>query len=182
MEILEKDLEGLVKLPRFKNKKNFYAANNATPTVLKLVDLENKRFGSIVEKVIINFFRFQKSKDKGCDLLLIDVQRTYRGEIKASRIWGYEAENYKWQHVMLEYNYDFLILGGLYFDRLKLWVLTKPDLIKLYKLGIIQQQGRAEGQGTWFEYHQVKHYLFKFESLDQLRLFLQKQLVNSRLR
>ena len=30
MEILEKDLEGWVNLPRFKNKKNFYAANNAT--------------------------------------------------------------------------------------------------------------------------------------------------------
>ena len=154
-------------------KLNFYKKHGADKRVLKLVKLENKRFGTYIEKIIKKYLSLEKSFSTGHDFVinLLD-NKILKGEIKSSRIWGYKEEDYRWQHVMLEHDYDFLLLVGLHFDGLKIWVLTKSKLMELFKNNIIKKQGGAEGQGVWFSFLKIKNYLYDFKNMEDLIKFL----------
>lgn len=65
---------------------------------------------------------------------------------------------------MLKHDYHFLLLCGFSFNDIKIWGITKEKIINLFKKKIVKQQGNAEGQGVWFDFNDVKEWLYDFKS------------------
>lgn len=138
----------------------FYRRNGAPEAIISLVGLSNKRFGGVCEKLVTNLvggLNVPDSKGRsGWDMEFpIHNQENVRFEIKSSRYWRSGNQCFfKWQHVLPDHEWSHLLLCAIDFDRLRMFVLSKPQFMDLIRLGKITQQGGAGGQGCWFE---LKH-------------------------
>lgn len=104
----------------------YYSQNGAPDEILKLVVLENRKFGSVIEKLM---------KEKLClkkpDSTQHDAKHEQSGkkiEIKSARYWA-GGLNCKWQHLEPEYDYDVVIFVLIDFAEIKCWVQKKSVLI-----------------------------------------------------
>jgi hypothetical protein len=116
---------------------DFYLKHNATPNIMKLVRLENKSFGTHLEKIAIELFKMRTSKTSRYDAIDTDGKRV---EIKCARYWGkkYDA---KWQHIMFEYEWDVLLVGLVDFNDVIWWELDRAT---------VQEFAKPQGhQGYW---------------------------------
>ena len=128
------------------NQEEFYRSNGSNEALIKLVKQSNKAFGEKLQSIIKEMLDLDDSDDAGHDAQKLDLELKF--EIKSSR-YGVKSKDFMWQHIMEEHDYDYLILVGVDFDRLKVYVISKYHFMKLKTKGIATQQGRAEGQGLW---------------------------------
>jgi len=145
-------IKNIVKTTQFKemkpkmNQEEFYRSNGSTENLLKLVKQSNKAFGEKLQSIVKEVLDLDDSEDAGHDAQKLDLDLKF--EIKSSR-YGVTTKDFMWQHIMEEHDYDYLILVGVDFDGLKVYVISKYDFMELKEDGIVTQQGRAEGQGLW---------------------------------
>jgi hypothetical protein len=148
----------------FVNKKtetliDFYKKNNAHSSILPLVSLDNKLFGSILEDIVRERLGLDKSPHSSYDACFKDM----KFEIKASRYWR-TLEDFKWQHIMKDHPYDMLLLVGIEFQEIKIYMMHKKIFLDLVQRNIVKQQGGAEGQGYWMTRKQVLKYLVELRN------------------
>lgn len=120
----------------------FYMKNNASADILSLIPLSNKAFGEGMQRIATEIFAMAASSDTGHDAV-------YRGvpiEIKSARYWSGKLDC-KWQHIMTDHDYKWVLLGLVDFQDLKFWLVSKEAI--LANPDIFTQQGNAEGQGRW---------------------------------
>jgi len=177
-------IDSINKTKAFENIKNsktqtdFYLENNAHPDIITMVKLGNKSFGEKLQRIILEQLNLDKPNSTGHD-----VQQKSSGkkfEVKSSRFWinnggGYlSSTGWKWQHIMEDHDYDYLLLVGINFQGIDVFIITKQNLISLKSKGIVTQQGGAEGQGLWCNYSQIKDYLTPISSETDLNEFISK--------
>lgn len=154
---------------------DFYRNNNASDEVLSLVKLENKRFGTVMENMLTEYLgmtRPNKNITSYDRTFVMNSGKDVCIEIKSSRIWRKgKVQQFKWQHIMKDHEYDMLLLAGLDFNNIRLYAISKKKVMELYDKGVIKKQGRAEGQGLWFSLSQVKHYITDVGTRDKLLTF-----------
>ena len=138
----------------------FYHRNGAPKSIVDLVGLSNKRFGTDMETLVCRMTGCQKIPDKkgetGWDCEHLSTNSF--SEIKSSRYWQ-GTKDFKWQHVLADHEWSHLILAAVDFGEIKLFMLTKDEFMNLMEKGIVTQQGGAGGQGCWFEYKKSKSFL-----------------------
>jgi hypothetical protein len=138
----------------------FYQRNGSPPEIVDLVGLSNKRFGTEMEKIVCKITGCQKIPDKvgetGWDCKHEETNNYI--EIKSSRYWQ-SIRDWKWQHILADHEWSHLILVGIDFKEIKLFLLTKDIFMHLIEKGLVTQQGGAGGQGCWFEYKKTSTFL-----------------------
>ena len=168
-------IDKINKTKAFENIKNaktqtdYYIENNAHADIIKMVALGNKSFGEKLQRIVLEHLNLDKPSSTGHD-----VQQKISGkkfEVKSSRFWTTNGD-WKWQHIMEDHNYDYLLLVGINFQSVDIFIITKEKLMSLKSKGLVTQQGGAEGQGLWCNYSQIKDYLTSISNEEELNKFI----------
>lgn len=168
-------IEEINKTKAFENIKNaktqtdYYIERGAHPDIIKMVALGNKSFGEKLQRIVLEQLNLDKPSSTGHDVQELTSGKKF--EVKSSRFWINNGD-WKWQHIMEHHDYDYLLLVGINFQTVDVYAITKSKLISLKSLGIVTQQGGAEGQGLWCNYSQVKSYLTPISSVEDLKEFI----------
>ena len=166
------NITNVVKTEEFKNirdtinQEEYYRKNNSPDDILKLVKLSNKAFGEKIQSIIQELLYLEKSNDSGHDA----VYNTIKFEIKSSR-YSIRNKDFTWQHIMEEHDYDYLILVGIDFFDLKVFIISKNDFL-LLKTDRVKMQGGGEGQGLWCTYKQIQTYLYELNNRREFLNFI----------
>lgn len=142
----------------------FYIKNESSEHILSLVPLSNKAFGEGMQRIAAEMFGMTAASDTGHDAV-------YKGvpiEIKSARYWSGKRDC-KWQHIMADHEYRWVLLCLVDFHDLKFWLVSKEAIIAHPE--IFTQQGNAEGQGRWCSMKQalpVAHPVVSLEDLDRV--------------
>jgi len=121
----------------------FYKNNNAEPEIQRIISLENRKFGSVIEKMIRQIFLLSSPESTQHDAIFIhDGRRRTKIEIKAARYWA-GTSNCKWQHLEPKYDYTHILFVLVDFDAIRVWIADKAPL---FEHGILVPQGK---QGYW---------------------------------
>ena len=120
-----------------------YKMNGADPTIQRIVSLENRKFGSVIEKILREIFALSKPESSRHDAIFRRFGRfDTKIEIKAARFWA-GTENCKWQHLEPSYDYSHIMFVLVDFNCLRVWVAEKSSL---FDGGFLTPQGQ---QGYW---------------------------------
>ena len=156
------NIKNIVKTKNYNNintkisQEAFYRMNGSSEDLIKLVKMNNKSFGEKMQSIVIELLDLDKSNHTGHDAQCLSLNLKF--EIKTSRYWV-SIKDFKWQHIMLHHDYNYLILVGVDFDKLKVYIISKMDIIQLNNIGVIKMQGGAEGQGLWMQFNKIKEHL-----------------------
>jgi len=122
--------------------REYYRQNGADETIQTIVALENRKFGSTIEKLIREIFSLATPESTQHDAIFQNEDRSVKLEIKAARYWAGTA-NCKWQHLEPEYDYSHILFVLVDFDCFRVWVAEKKAL---FAGGYLARQGN---QGYW---------------------------------
>ena len=168
-------IEKINKTKAFENIKNaktqvdYYVENGAHSDVITMVALGNKSFGEKIQRIVIEQLNLDKPTSTGHDAQQKSSGKKF--EVKSSRFWVSNGD-WKWQHIMEDHDYDYLLLVGINFNSVDVFIITKEKLISLKSKNIVTRQGGAEGQGLWCNYSQIKEYLTVISSEDDINNFI----------
>lgn len=157
------------KIKDSKTQVDYYIENNSHPDILKIVALGNKSFGERLQRIVVEYLKIDNPDKTGHDGKLNEFNVKF--EIKSSRFWVSNGD-WKWQHIMEEHNYDYLLFVGVNFNSIDVFILPKSDITMLKEKKIITQQGGAEGQGLWVNFSMIKEYLTPISNHDELIKYL----------
>ena len=159
-------------IENLKNKKtqeDYYIEKNASTDIIKLVKLNNKSFGETNAKIVIKNLKLDPPSNPGHDAQKKSCCKKI--EIKSSRFWV-GISDWKWQHIMVDHDYDYLLLCGINFHSIDVFIISKSDFISLKDKGLVKQQGKAEGQGLWCSYKDIKNHLTIIKSVNDINNFI----------
>lgn len=168
-------IENINKTKAFESIKNvktqvdYYRENSAHADILKMVALGNKSFGERLQRIIMEYLGLDKPNNTGHDIQQNSSGKKF--EVKSSRFWVTNGD-WKWQHIMEDHNYDYLLLCGVNFNSVDVFIISKNDFMNLKNKGLVTQQGGAEGQGLWCNYSTIKDYLTPIKSVEDLNSFI----------
>ena len=142
---------------------DFYKKNNASPNILKLVSNESKSFGSLMEGIVADSFRFKKRLNPQHDGLFGNKKI----EIKSARYWACTLDC-KWQHIELDYDWDAIIFVLVDFEVVRCWAFKKDNLLEMIEKKIITKQGK---QGYLCNKSAIEKYLYPINEEKDLQNF-----------
>lgn len=119
---------------------DFYAENESCSEILELVSLNPKAFGSVCEDIVKEIFNLSQRIGTTHDATLIHDSKLYKLEIKVGR-YLQSSDDCMWQHIEPCYDYDYVLCCLLDFDGLKVWYISKKNILLLIESGIIKKQG-----------------------------------------
>ena len=128
---------------RPKTQFDYYNENNASPEILKFVDIQGKTFGEkYMEKVAREFFDLDKRISSGHDHIL-------NGSTIEQKSARYHAngDDWKWQHIEIKHEWNFLLLTGLDFNSINFYIASRKTVEDLIQLNIISGQGKKNSKG-----------------------------------
>lgn len=74
---------------------------------------------------------------------------------------------------MLKHDYHMLLLIGIDFNDIKIYAISKKNIINLFNDKKIKVQGKVtDGQGLWFSRTSIKLHLTKINNLSDLDTFI----------
>ena len=152
-----------------KTQVDYYMENGAHPDIVKMVALGNKSFGERLQRIVMEYLNLDKPNNTGHDIQQNSTGKKF--EVKSSRFWVSNGD-WKWQHIMEEHDYDYLLLCGVNFNSVDVFIISKSDFLKLKTKGLATQQGGAEGQGLWCNYSNIKDYLTPIKNIQDLENFV----------
>jgi hypothetical protein len=161
------------------NQMQRYEAKNAPEYIKKFIAIGGgPKMGGTLEKYAR--FQFQNLKKRnagkeetGYDHILekADGKRIYI-EQKSSGHW--DKDDFKWQHVVVNHKWEWLLLSGITYTHIRFWVMDRATFVKLIEEKKITNQGNKavdSTQGKWFSYSAVKDSLrevFTAEDLENM--------------
>jgi hypothetical protein len=163
-------IESFWSLAHTKNKPNQMQryVNHGSPDCIK--DFIAIGGGSKMGATLERFARFTFTQLKGRKNTGHDhTFKTYKIEQKSSGHWA--EEDYKWQHIEANHDWDVLLLCGIDYHSIKFWIMTRKIFQEMLEKGKITNQGNKEkdsSQGVWFNYLDVKEGLVEVQTDAQL--------------
>lgn len=154
-----------------KTQVDYYINNNAHSDILKIVVLNNKSFGERMQRIIMELLSLNNSNKSSHDIQLNCMGIKF--EVKSSRFWVGTGD-WKWQHIMENHDYDYLLLCGVNFNGIDLFIISKSEFLTLKSKGMVTQQGGAEGQGLWCNYKSIKDYLTQITTVEDLNDYINR--------
>lgn len=144
----------------------YYTRMGATKSVLRLVALDSKPFGSECEKMIAELFSLGPRTSSQNDGTL----NGKKIEIKCARYWS-GKDDCRWQHLEPDHDYEYALFCLLGFNRFHVWGIKKSLLMgELREKKVVTFQGK---QGWWTTKSAVLPYLTPINSQEELQAFLQ---------
>ena len=116
----------------------YYQKMGAKKQILDIVKLENRKFGSVCEKIMREFLSMEKPQSSQHDAIYFEKKI----EIKSARYWA-AGTNCKWQHLEPEYDYEYILFVLVDFKEIAVWVGKKDDVFPY-----LTKQGK---QGFWVD-------------------------------
>ena len=150
---------------------DYYMENNAHPDIIKIVSLGNKSFGERLQRIVMECLHLDKPTNTGHDIQQNSTGKKF--EVKSSRFWVNNGD-WKWQHIMEDHDYDYLLLCGVNFNSVDVFIISKSDFLSLKRDGLVTQQGGAEGQGLWCNFNSIKDHLVQITSIEDLDNFVHR--------
>ena len=148
--------------------RKFYEMNDAAPEIQRIVSLENRKFGSVVEKILREHFALVKPESSKHDAIFRQIGKPdTKIEIKAARYWA-GTNNCKWQHLEPNYDYTHILFVLIDFQEIRVWV---ADKLPLFEGGYLTPQGK---QGFWGDKNSLLEsgYLNEITTRAQLSMIL----------
>lgn len=122
----------------------YYTQNNASPEIMRYVPLQGKTFGEkCMEPIAKEYFNLESRNDSGHD----HVKNEKTLEQKSAR-WHGNGNDWKWQHIEMNHDWDCLLLCGLDFNDIKYYIASRKIVEALIKDGIITGQGKKNKNGV----------------------------------
>lgn len=145
----------------------WYKEHGSDEKTLKIVTEENKRYGSVIEKIVLAIKLIGNRENSEHD----GIKKNKKIEIKSSRYWS-QSYNCRWQHIEQDHDYDCVLFVLLHFDgSLKIWGIEKSVLFgELRQKNILTKQGK---EGWWCDKENVIEYCKEIKTVDDLDSFLQ---------
>ena len=146
---------------------DYYKKYTNDETILEIVSMESKRFGSLGEYIISKLFKLDKRTSTQND----GVRNGKKIEIKCARYWV-GSDDCKWQHLQPDHDYDYVLFSLLGFDGWNVWCINKKILMGECKdKKLLTYQGN---QGWWCNKNSILSYLTPINSIEDLDNFLHK--------
>jgi hypothetical protein len=146
-------------------QRTFYKKCGATDEILKIIDLNNKRFGSFAEDYIRENFELGPRTSVENDATVLGRKI----EIKSARRNGKNGR-YFYQHIQLDYDYDFLLTTLLEpSGEFVCNIFKKEDILPHLK-----KQGKNANQGYTLDQNIVGTYGHKIHTYKDLQQFILK--------
>jgi len=145
----------------------WYKEHGSDEKTLRIVSEENKRYGSVMEKIVLAIKLIGNRENSEHD----GIKKNKKIEIKSSRYWS-QSYNCRWQHIEKDHDYDCVLFVLLHFDgSLKIWGIEKSVLFgELIQKNILTKQAK---QGWWCDKDDVIEYCKEIKTVDDLDSFLQ---------
>lgn len=161
------------------NQMQRYEAKNAPEYIKKFIAIGGgPKMGGTLEKYARFHFQNLKKRNAGKEetgydhiLEKADGKRIYI-EQKSSGHW--DKDDFKWQHVVVNHKWEWLLLSGITYTHIRFWVMDRATFVKLIEEKKITNQGNKavdSTQGKWFSYSAVKDSLrevFTAEDLENM--------------
>ena len=94
-----------------KTQLEYYIENKASPQILQYVTLQGKTFGEkYMEKIAKEYFNLEKRINSSHD----HIKLGKKIEQKSAR-YGSDGSEWKWQHIEMKHDWDYLLICGLDF-------------------------------------------------------------------
>ena len=151
-----------------KNKETqikYYKRMNSSESVLQIVDLESKPFGSVSEKIIKEIFNIGERTSSQND----GTKNGKKIEIKSARYWA-GKNDCVWQHLEPEHDYEYALFILLDFDGWIVWGIKKSLLMgEMRDKKIVTYQGK---QGWWVRKSMIENYLTPIRNINDFDIFI----------
>ena len=162
-------LKGLLNHKNFKIPKSqldYYREGGADTEILKYVELPGKTFGEkYMESLTKEYFNLDKRVSSGHD----HTKLNKRIEQKSARYHS-NGDDWKWQHIEMKHEWDYLLLTGLDFNDIKFYIASREIIENLIQKGLIVGQGKKDENGVaqaqqayWFSRTDFKKKQHNFE-------------------
>jgi hypothetical protein len=137
-----------------RTQEEYYREHGSPESILQYVRLPGKTFGEkYSERLCKEYFNMDPRTDSSHD----HTKLSKTIEQKSARFGGNGA-GWKWQHIELKHNFDYLLLTGLDFHGFRFYIADRDNVEKLIEEGIITGQGKKDATGVaqpqqayWFE-------------------------------
>jgi hypothetical protein len=160
-----KNLKSFTAIQNKETQVKYYKRMSSSPEVLQIVELDNKPFGSVAEKIISEIFQLGPRTSTQNDA-------TFNGkkiEIKAARYWA-GKDDCVWQHLEPDHDYEYALFAIMDFHGWKVWCIKKELLMgELRDKKIVTFQGK---QGWWTRKSAILPYLKQIETVEEIRNFV----------
>ena len=135
-----------------KTQLDFYIENNSSIEILKYVPIQGKTFGEkYMENLAKIFFKLDPRTDTSHD----HKKNNKTIEQKSARYHA-NGNDWKWQHIEMNHQWDYLLLAGLDFQKIRFFIASRQIVKNLIEKKIITGQGKKKDglasaqQGYWF--------------------------------
>tara|TARA_B100000886_G_scaffold123723_1_gene83376 strand:+ start:1382 stop:2005 length:624 start_codon:yes stop_codon:yes gene_type:complete len=122
---------------------DYYKKNNAPNSILKYVILPGKTFGEkYMERIAKEYFNFEKRENSSHD----HIKNGKKIEQKSARFHS-NGDDWKWQHIEMKHEWDYLLLAGLDFTSIRFYIASRKIVEELINCNIITGQGKKNDKG-----------------------------------
>ena len=158
-----------------------YEAHGSPAYIKKFIAMGGgPRMGSTLEQYARFNFPLLRKRNKGkgetgYDQIIpfpANLVRDIYLEQKSSGHWG--EDDYKWQHVEIKHKWDGLLLVGIDYTDIRIWVMDRATFNRLIAAKKITNQGNKtadSSEGMWFNYSDVKDELKEIKTEADLLQF-----------
>jgi hypothetical protein len=137
-----------------RTQEEYYRENDSPESILQYVRLPGKTFGEKwCESICKEYFNMDRRSDSSHDHTKLG--KTI--EQKSAR-YGGNGAGWKWQHIEMCHNWDYLLLTGLEFNGFRFYIAGREKIEELIREGVITGQGKKDENGIaqpqqayWFE-------------------------------
>jgi hypothetical protein len=135
-----------------KSQLDFYKEHNSSKEIMRYVSLQGKSFGEkYMEQFAKEFFNLGNRLSSTHD----HVKSGKTIEQKSARYHA-NGGDWKWQHIEMTHDWDYLLLCGLDFQDIKFFISSRKTVEELINSGVIVGQGKKKNgvaqpqQAYWF--------------------------------
>jgi hypothetical protein len=135
-----------------KSQVDYYKENNASDELIRYVILQGKSFGEkYMEQIAKSYFNLDKRTSSTHD----HTKLSKTIEQKSARYHA-NGDDWKWQHLEMDHEWEYLLLCGLDFRCIKFYIATRSSVEELITNGVITGQGKKRygiaqpQQAYWF--------------------------------
>lgn len=126
-----------------KKQLEYYIENNTNPEILYCVSQNNKEFGEkYMEKLMREYLKLEKKSDSSYD----HIKNDKKIEQKSARFQA-NGSSWQWQHIEINHEWDILMIVGVNFKSIDIYVTSRKIVSELIDKNIIKGQGKKDING-----------------------------------
>ena len=166
-----------------------YKTAKADEHIIQLVEQANAK-GTTMERYARHSFKLckrnngiKKGVGSGYDHISHGGNKI---EHKTAAAWDDKFTMFKWQHIELKHEWEYLLLTAIYPKKIRWYMIDKNTIINLVDKGLVTIQGKKgkSDEGLWMNYLDIKDYLTEIDEIDpdNINKYLASFIINKNLK